>query len=328
MRTTTRQVRRSSFTLVLAAIAVAAATAWSVAQTAPPAGQAAATTAPVFLEPLPVFPGAKVVTLWPPGSPQLRPLAGYDKPENFVMRRGSPGVVESVTNINNPSIELHLAPADKANGMAIIVAPGGGNNTCNLGVEGSDIALWLNSIGISAFVERYRLKPYSSAVDALADTQQCFRLVRARAKEWNIDPKRVGVMGFSAGGEQAARVAMNFDAGDPTAADPVARQSDRPDFTVLVYAGWARGFDLTNIPKNAPPAFCTVAGIDDMSHATQTIDFVSAWLKAGIPTELHIYGHGGHANGIKPRDGIPFGTWQNRWIDWITDLGMMKPAGK
>jgi endo-1,4-beta-xylanase len=120
---------------------------------------------------------------------------------------------------------------------------------------------------------------------------------------------------------------MNFDAGDPSATDPVARESDRPDFTVLVYAGWAQtGFSLANIPKNAPPAFCTVAGIDDMYHATQTIDFVSAWLKAGIPTELHIYGHGGHANGIKPRGGIPFGTWQNRWVDWITDLGMMKPA--
>jgi endo-1,4-beta-xylanase len=315
--------------MMISFIAAVVSATGAFGQAAAPATQPGMANPPVFLTPLPVFPGAKVVTLWPPGSPMLKPLAGYDKPENFNMRRGSPGVVESVTNIHNPSIELHLAPPDKANGMAIIVAAGGGNNTCNLGTEGTDIATWLNSIGVSAFVERYRLKPYNSATDALADTQQCFRLVRANAKEWNIDPKRVGIMGFSAGGEQSARVAIHFDNGDPSAADPVARQSDRPDFTVLVYAGWVvNGLDLQNTPKNGPPAFCTVAGVDDMYHATQTIDFVSAWLKAGIPTELHIYGHGGHANGIKPRGGIPFGTWQNRFVEWVTDLGMMKPLAK
>ncbi len=328
MHIETHVLRSSRFVVLFALAALAMGAARGFAQAAAPAAPPAASAPPVFLEPQPVFPGAKVVTLWPAGSPMLRPLAGYDKPEVFKMRNGSPGVVDAVTNIHNPSIELHLAPPDKANGLAIIVAAGGGNSTCNLGTEGTDIAKWLNSLGISAFVERYRLRPYSSATDALADTQQCFRIVRANAKEWNIDPKRVGIMGFSAGGEQAARVAMNFDMGNPEAADPIARQSDRPDFTVLVYAGWGRGFDLSKIPKNAPPAFCTVAGIDDMSHATQTIDFTSAWLKAGIPCELHIYGHGGHANGIKPRNGIPFGTWQYRFIDWITDLKMLPPAAR
>ncbi len=131
-----------------------------------------------FAEPKPLVPGAKVVTLWPKGSPALRALPGYDKPEVLNMSRGNPERVQSVVNIHNPSIEVHLAPPDKANGMAIIVAAGGGNNTCNVGGEGIDIADWLNGLGIHAFVERYRLRPYDSTTDALADTQQSFRVVR------------------------------------------------------------------------------------------------------------------------------------------------------
>lgn len=289
-------------------------------------GQSAGPATQPFLEPGPLSPGAKVVTLWPAGSSALRALPGYDQPEKFVMSRGQPGFVQSLTNIHNPSIEIHLAPPEKANGLAIIVAAGGGNTTLNVGPEGTDIAVWLNSLGVSAFVERYRLRPYSSAVDALADTQRSFRLIRANAKQWNVDPKRIGIMGFSAGGEQAARVAMNFDAGNPEASDPFDRQSCRPDFTVLVYAGWAKPFDLSRIPKDAPPAFCTVAGVDDYFHSSETTDFTYAWLNAKIPVELHIYGHGGHGGGIKPRNGIPLGTWQNRFVEWITDLGMMKPS--
>jgi hypothetical protein len=286
----------------------------------PPGGATGVT----FLEPKPLQKGATVVTLWPAGSPALRPLEGYDQEENFQRWRGPDGDVGAVTNVHNPSIELHLAPADKANGMAIILAPGGGNKTLVVGPEGLEVAAWLNSLGVSAFVERYRLKPYGSGTDALADTQRAFRLVRAHAKEWNVDPKRVGIMGFSAGGEQAARIAMNFDGGNPDAADLIERQSDRPDFVVLVYAGWQPGLDLSKVPKNAPPAFCACAGVDDYFHASETMDFSNAWLNANIPVELHIYAHGGHGGSINPRKGIPFGTWHNRFIEWVTDMGMMK----
>jgi acetyl esterase/lipase len=276
-----------------------------------------------LLEPQPIVPGAKVVTLWPPGSPALKALKDYDKPEVFNLSKGPSARVQSIVNIHNPSIELHLAPPDKANGMAIILAAGGGNRTLNVGTEGVDIANWLNSLGISAFIERYRLQPYRSASDALADTQRSFRVVRAHAKEWGVDPHRIGIMGFSAGGEQAAWVALKFDEGDPNASDPIDRQSCRPDFAVLVYAGWAR-MDLSKVPRNAPPSFLTCAGIDDVFHARQTVEFYNAMFNAKIPVEMHIYGHGGHANGIKPRNGIPFGTWHYRFIEWVTDLGMMK----
>jgi acetyl esterase/lipase len=234
--------------------------------------------------------------------------------------------VESVVNIHNPSIEVHLAPPDKANGMAVIVAAGGGNTTCNVGPEGTVIADWLNSLGVHAFIERYRLRPYSSLTDALADTQRCFRVVRANAREWGVDPKHIGIMGFSAGGEQSALVALKFDEGRADATDPVERFSCRPDFTVLVYAGW-RNVDLSDVPRNAPPAFLVCAGLDDASHARRTVEFYDAYFNAKVPVELHIYSHGGHGGGIGSREGIPFGTWHRRFIEWAKDQGFMTPTG-
>ncbi|HJT78623.1 MAG TPA: alpha/beta hydrolase, partial [Gemmataceae bacterium] len=186
---------------------------------------------------------------------------------------------------------------------------------------------WLNGLGVHAFIERYRLRPYDSATDAAADTRRAFRVVRAHAKEWGVDPGRVGIMGFSAGGEQAAWVALRFDEGDPKASDPVERESCRPDFAVLVYPGWVR-MDLTRVPKNAPPAFLTSAGLDDAFHARQTVEFYNALFQAHVPAELHIYAHGGHGGGISPRKGIPFGTWPVRFVEWAKDRGLMdaRPA--
>ena len=285
------------------------------------AGESAAPPAP-----RPLVPGAKVVTLWPPGSPMLKALEGSDRPEEVTTYKDRPDRVQKVVNIHNPSIELHLAPPDKANGMAVIVAAGGGNKELNVGGEGLEIAEWLNGLGVSAFIERYRLRPYDSTVDALADTQRSIRLVRANAREWNVDPNRVGIMGFSAGGEQAAWAALKFDRGNSAAADPVERQSCRPDFAVLVYAGWRR-MDLSSVPKDAPPSFLTSAGVDDAFHARQTVEFYDALFRAKVPVELHIYGHGGHGGSIRPRNGIPFGTWHQRFAEWAADLGLMKPAG-
>jgi endo-1,4-beta-xylanase len=265
------------------------------------------------------------MTLWPAGSPALKALAGSDKPEQVTFSKDHPDRAQSVVNVHNPSLEIHLAPPDKANGMAVVVAPGGGNKQLVVASEGLDIAEWLNSLGVSAFIERYRLQPYDSTVDAVADTQRSIRLVRAHAKQWNVDPARVGIMGFSAGGEQAAWASLKFDRGESGAADPVQRESCRPDFVVLVYPGWRR-MDLSNVPKDAPPAFLTSAGLDDAGHARQTVEYYNALFAAKVPVELHIYAHGGHGGGIRPRNGIPFGTWPQRFVEWATDLGMMKPT--
>src|SRR5579862_5214002 len=128
--------------------------------------------------PMPLVPGAKVVALWPADA-----LHNCDQKEVVTPTQGQPDRIQKVVNIHNPSIELQLAPAAKANGTAIVVAAGGGNTELNVGTEGTDIATWLNGLGVSAFILRYRLQPYNSATDALADTQRSIRIVRANAKE-------------------------------------------------------------------------------------------------------------------------------------------------
>lgn len=298
-------------------------------------------TMPVkLLEPKPITEGHKVVTLFPPGHPTLRAGRNADKDEVFVIRNGRVGVV---SNIHNPSIELYLAPPEKANGVSVILSAGGANRTENVGSEGVDVANWLNSLGVSCFIHRYRLSPegYGSATDALLDTQRAVRVIRANAKEWNIDPNKIGHMGFSAGGEQSARLQLNYDLGNPNAADPIDRVSCRPDWVALVYPGWiVDSFDMSKVPSDVPPAFMVCAGTDDMFHSKQTVEFYTALSNAGqrmrprpLNVEMHIYGHGsvapstnGHGGGITPRSGIPFGTWPARFVEWITDLGMIPKA--
>lgn len=273
--------------------------------------------------PAPLTPGAEVIPIWPAGSPTLK---GLDQEEVLTFTQGKPGHVQRVVNIHNPSIELHRADPEKANGTAVIIAAGGGNKELNVGGEGLDIADWLNTLGVSGIVLRYRLQPYTSDVDALSDTLRSIQLVRAHGKEWGIQTNKIGLMGFSAGGEQAAWAALKFTGGNLGSTDAIERQNDRPDFVVLVYAGWRR-MDLSRVPTNAPPAFLTSAGVDDAFHARQTVEFYDAYFNAQIPAELHIYGHGGHGGGIRPRNGIPFGTWQVRFTDWAADLGYL-PKGK
>ncbi len=297
----------------------------------PPLTAVAAADSVKLLDPKPLTPGHLVVTLFPPGHPALKAGPGSDQEETWKLGGGR---VSAVTNIHNPSLELYLAAADKANGMSVILAPGGGNNTCNVGPEGIDIAAYFNSLGISCFVQRYRLKPYGSATDALAETQRAVRVVRSHAKEWSLDPNKIGHMGFSAGGEQTARLELTFDAGKPDAADPIDRVSSRPDWTVLVYPGWVPGtLDLSAVPKNLPPTFLVCAGTGDVFHAKQTVEFYNALFEVGQSTkpkplniEMHIYGTGNHGGAISPRKGIPFGTWHQRFIEWATDLHFMPAA--
>lgn len=312
----------------LSAVTLAAASPAALAADVPAKSDAPGVT---LREPKPLMAGHRVVVLFPPGHPALRAGPGADRDEDF---KTSGGRVAAVTNIHNPSLELYLAPPDKANGLSVILTPGGGNSSCNVGSEGIDVAAWLNSLGVSCFVHRYRLKPYGSATDALAETQRAVRMVRAHAKEWNVDPAKIGHMGFSAGGEQTARLELTFDAGKPDAADPIDRVSSRPDWAVLVYPGWLVGtLDVTKVPKDVPPTFLVCAGTGDVFHAKETVEFYNALFEVGqarkpkpLNVEMHIYGAGIHGGAISARKGIPFGTWHQRLVEWATDLGMLPPA--
>ena len=265
-----------------------------------------------------------VVNLYPAGSPTLQGVGEKEKTNPPNPQPGQP--IYSIRNVHVPSIEVHLPPAGTANGTAMIVAPGGGHEQLVWASEGTQIAQWLNSRGVAAFVLKYRLEQtpgyhYTVEGEALQDTQRAVRIVRARAGGWGVNPAHVGIIGFSAGGALAALADIRFDQGKVGATDPIEQQSDRPDFVGLVYAGW-KPMDIT-APKNAAPAFLTSAGSDDQFHARETVEFYMSLFNAGVPADLHIYAHGGHGGAIGARKGIPFGTWQNRFQEWLTDIGML-----
>jgi len=166
-------------------------------------------------------------------------------------------------------------------------------------------------------------------VDAVKDALQAIRITRARAAEWKIDPQKVGIMGFSAGAELASATAIAFGDFDEKHAGP-DKVSARPSFVVLVYPGptpFAKGA-TPKIPRNVPPTFIVCPGSGDRVHAIWADEYFSAMLKLGAPNlEMHIYGNGVHGGGLKHRDGIPFGTWQDRFVDWFRDLGFLGKPG-
>ncbi len=275
-------------------------------------------------------PAPQVIYLWPASHPTLQ---GANEKEITTPPSPRPGeVARQFKNIHNPSIEVFPASPGHSNGTALIVAAGGGHRELNTGTEGYDLNEWLNGLGVTVFILKYRLAQtpgykYTVEGEALQDTQRAIRIIRARAKEWGINPTRVGLLGFSAGGALAALADIRFDRGKLDAGDPIERESCRPDFVGLVYAGWSP-MDIT-APADAAPAFLTSAGVDDAFHARQTVEFFSSLFKVDVPADLHIYARGGHAGGIKPRGGIPFGTWHRRFEDWLADIGMLNqnPTG-
>ena len=233
-----------------------------------------------------------------------------------------------VTSVNNPSITVFLPPPGTATGAAIVIAPGGGHQFLNFDQEGTNVAEYLNTIGVAGFVLKYRLarEPGSTykVEDAVADAQRAIRLIRARATEWRVNPARVGVMGFSAGGEVAALAATRYEAGKTESADPIDHQSSRPDFDALIYPG-IRAENYT-IPNDMPVTFLLCAD-NDRGPSTALGGLYPMLKAAGVRTEVHIYASGGHGFGINPntRSQSPVATtWQFRLGDWLKDIGMLK----
>jgi acetyl esterase/lipase len=289
--------------------------------------------------------GGVVVPIYPAGSPLLK-AARVREPEVYNMTNGVPGRIASIVNIHNPSIELHRVPAGMNTGTAVIVVAGGGHRTLNVGSEGSDFVPFFYNYGINTVILRNRLRNdgYIAEVDAVNDMLQAIKVVRAFADDWGIDPRRIGAIGFSAGAELTAPAAIKyveFDKAHDVPGNPLAKISSRPDFVGLVYPGPTpfRGAADVPIPGDAPPSFLTGPGVGDAGHAVWADEYFAAFLRARIPNlEMHIYGSGAHPGqplpeggnmtaGLADRSGMPFGTWQFRFIDWLRDLGFMqKPA--
>lgn len=289
-------------------------------------------------------PGSEGVTAEEVSKPSINPKYGK-LPGNF-------------TITHYPSIYVFLPPKEKATGAAMVVAPGGGHRQLVMEKEGWEVADWLNERGIAAFVLKYRLSrvegsKYTLNKEPYLDAARAVRLVRSSAGEWGVDPKRIGFIGFSAGGEVAGMIGVKFDGGNPSAADPVERVSSRPDFNILIYPYYRPGSApsrpgqagtgaagtprpplallpiLNNeqfpIPNDAPPVFmiCTT---DDPSHVVPTVQFYLELQAQKIPVEMHIYEYGEHGFGLRPtkKPGAPVEAWPTRMIEWLAWKGLTK----
>lgn len=294
-------------------------------------------TAPVTdhaYAPQALLPGGQVLPLYPENSPFLNNERIHE-PEIYQMHPQVPGRVNKITNIHNPSIEFHPVEKGSNTGATIIIAAGGGHKTLNVAGAGTDIASHFYHYGINCVVLRYRLRAdgYNAEVDAVNDTLQAIRLIRSHAKEWNLDPNKIGVMGFSAGGEPCSASALTydrFDAANNNPSDPLAGISARPDFLGLIYTGpsaLTKNPELA-FPNDIPPAFIASSSYGEARHTIWAYDYYMAMLKQKVPNiEIHLYAQGGHGGGIKDRKGTPYGTWQKRFIDWFRDLGFLEKPG-
>ncbi len=262
----------------------------------------------------------KEIPLWPKGAPGSE---GKTEKEKVRIAEGGDHVI---SNIHNPSITPYIPSKETATGTAVIIAPGGGHSELWIDHEGYSPAKWLSDRGIAAFVLKYRLardsnSTYTVDKDEVADIQRAIRLVRSRAKEWGVDTSRIGVMGFSAGGELAGLSAMRFDYGNENSADAVDREGSRPAFQALIYPGNSSRLEVV---KNVPPLFI-VGGYNDRPDIAEGVARVYIKYKeAGVSAELHIYANAGHGFGMRPINKGALTGWPERFTDWMDDMGFLK----
>ena len=292
-----------------------------------------------------------VLPLWPGTAPGE---IGNIGPEQFWTQRpdgkpipdvaGKP--VKWLTNVSKPTITICRPPKEKDTGAAMVICPGGGLTYLAWDVEGEEVAAWLNSVGITGIILKYRVPRRPDQMDfkkfginiwhirPLQDGQRAVSLVRSKAKEWGLDPKRIGMVGFSAGAGVTGWTAANFEKRSYAPVDAIDQVSCRPDFGVMVYCGGgaapvppAGHYELTpDMPfhKGCPPMFL-VATSDDGDKAEIAMCIYEAVKKAGSPAELHVYSRGGHDFGLRP-SANPCSTWPLRCLDWLSANGWLMPA--
>lgn len=261
------------------------------------------------------IPDTLLIPLWETGAP------------GFEDRQDEPEEAKDywVRNIHNPSLTVYLPEAGKANGTSVIICPGGGHNKLVITAEGREAANYFTSIGITAFVLKYRLfreenSPYTEE-HARQDGLRAVRMVRSKSQEFGIDPNRIGVVGFSAGGELAAWTAFAASGGNSSSTDPVEVLSARPDFQILIYPGPLAVEEPAS--RDLPPAFMLAAN-DDKCCSGPILQLAHLYRQAEVPVEIHLYAQGDHAFNMGNRSKLnSIKTWTHRLTDWLEDNGWM-----
>ncbi|MBI5760249.1 MAG: alpha/beta hydrolase [Planctomycetales bacterium] len=274
-------------------------------------------TATAFAELPKELPGA--IPLWSIGAPGSEARA--NEAEEFVG--------DNCGNVHNPTLTPYVPVREKSTGTAVIICPGGGHSKLCLGHEGFALAEWFRDRGIAAFVLKYRLAREKGSVytiqdHAMADTRRALRLVRSRAAEWHIQSDRVGILGFSAGGELAAYAAMKHDAGRKDSADVIEQQSCRPDFQALIYPGSSGSFSAE---PGMPPVFIAAGYSDRPDIAEGMASLYLKYKAAKVPAELHLFANAGHGFGYR-HNAKPSAAarWPERFAEWLSDGGLLKES--
>ena len=280
-----------------------------------------------------------VVEIWPGKPPEE---AGEIAPETTRMSpalgRKDVEVTEPtklVTNVTKPTLTIFKPAREKDTGTAILICPGGGYWNLYWQLEGEEVAQWLNSIGVTGIIVKYRVPRRSDepkgepARRPLQDAQRAVSLVRSRASEWGIHPERIGIVGFSAGGHLAIATATSFEQRTYEPIDEVDRVSCRPDFAIPVYSGYLKAKDKDElaaglrVPSGTPPVFLVHGGEDIISTPEHSVQMYLALKRAGVPAELHIYSNTAHDFGVRKSE-RPYATWTDSCTAWLRDQGLLK----
>jgi acetyl esterase/lipase len=281
---------------------------------------------------------ASVMELWPGKVPDETASIGAEKVlMSPKLDRKQVEVTEPtrmVTNVSKPTITIFRPARDKDTGTAMLICPGGGYWNLYWQLEGEEVAAWLNSIGVTGIILKYRVprrpgEPKGEpARRPLQDAQRAVSLVRSKAKEWGIKPKRIGVIGFSAGGHLAIATATNFGRRTYEPVDDIDKVGCRPDFAVLLYSGYLKAKDKDelardlHIPAGTPPVFIAHGGDDIISDPAHSVVMYLALKRAGVPAELHVYANAAHDFGIRPSD-RPCSTWTQSCASWLRQQGFL-----
>jgi acetyl esterase/lipase len=264
------------------------------------------------------------IPLWPkeaPGEKIELPEEGFQP-----AKAGENPPLKRLSNVSKPTITIYRPKAELDNGAAVVVAPGGGYTILAWEHEGTQVAEWLNSLGVTAVLLKYRVpKRADNSLAAAQDAQRAIRLVRSKAKEWKIDENRIGMLGFSAGGHLTAWTSTNYDKRSYEPVDDADKLSCKPDFSVLIYPGGLLEKDGTmkpeiKITKDTPASFIAVA-YDDKG-CFDSLSLVKALKANNVSAEMHMYSSGGHGFGMKPSE-KPFATWPKSCGDWMKVQGYL-----